>query len=112
MNMADMFGKVQEMQKKMEETKANLGKIEVSAEVGGGMVKVVANGNREIISIKIDKDVIDPNDPEMLEDLVVAGVNKALAEADRNAKEKMMEVTKGMIPGGGIPGMDLSKFGL
>jgi nucleoid-associated protein EbfC len=112
MNMADMFGKVQEMQKKMEETKASLGKVEVSAEVGGGMVKVVANGNREVISIKIDKDVIDPNDPEMLEDLVVAGVNKALAEADRNAKEKMMEVTRGMIPGGGIPGMDLSKFGL
>jgi nucleoid-associated protein EbfC len=112
MNMADMFGKVQEMQRKMEETKASLGSIVVGAEVGGGMVKVSANGNREVISIKIDKDVIDPTDPEMLEDLIVAGVNKALSEADQVAKEKMMEVTKGMIPGGGIPGMDLSKFGL
>lgn len=112
MNMADMFGKVQEMQRKMEETKANLGKIEVQSEVGGGMVRVTANGNRELISIKIDKDVIDPADPEMLEDLIVAGVNKALSEADRVAKEKMMEVTRDMIPGGGIPGMDLSKFGL
>jgi DNA-binding YbaB/EbfC family protein len=80
--------------------------------VGGGMVRVIANGNREVISIKIDKDVIDPGDPEMLEDLIVAGVNKALAEADRVSKEKMMEVTRDMIPGGGIPGMDLSKFGL
>jgi nucleoid-associated protein EbfC len=112
MNMADMFGKVQEMQRKMEETKANLDKIEVQSEVGGGMVRVTANGNREVISIKIDKDVIDPSDPEMLEDLVVAGVNKALSEADRVAKEKMMEITRDMIPGGGIPGMDLSKFGL
>lgn len=112
MNMADMFGKVQEMQRKMEETKANLSKIEVHAEVGGGMVQVTANANREIISIKIDKDVIDPADSEMLEDLIVAGVNKALAEADQVSKEEMMKVTQGMIPGGGLPGMDLSKFGL
>jgi DNA-binding YbaB/EbfC family protein len=112
MNMADMFGKVQEMQKKMEETKANLGKIEVNAEVGGGMVKVVANANREMLSIKIDKDVIDPNDSEMLEDLIVAGVNKVLIEAERVQKEEMMKVTQGLIPGGGLPGMDLSKFGL
>ena len=112
MNMADMFGKVQEMQKKMEEAKQRLGELEISAEVGGGMVKVVANGNREVRSIKIDKDVIDPNDSEMLEDLIVAGVNKALTEADRAGKEKMAEITRGMIPGGGIPGMDLSKFGL
>lgn len=112
MNMADMFGKVQEMQRKMEETKAQLGSVTVSAEVGGGMVKVTANGNREITGLKIDKDVIDPNDPEMLEDLVVAGINKALAEADKAAKEKMMAVTRDMLPGGGLPGMDLSKFGL
>lgn len=112
MNMADMFGKVQEMQKKMEEAKQSLGELEISAEVGGGMVKVVANGNREVRSIKIDKDVIDPNDSEMLEDLIVAGVNKALTEADRAGKEKMAEITRGMMPGGGIPGMDLSKFGL
>ncbi|MCH8496543.1 MAG: YbaB/EbfC family nucleoid-associated protein [Balneolales bacterium] len=110
--MADMFGKVQEMQKKMEEAKQSLGELEISAEVGGGMVKVVANGNREVRSIKIDKDVIDPNDSEMLEDLIVAGVNKALTEADRAGKEKMAEITRGMMPGGGIPGMDLSKFGL
>jgi nucleoid-associated protein EbfC len=112
MNMADMFGKVQEMQRKLEEAKRTLGELEVSAEVGGGMVRVVANGNRQIMGIKVDKDVIDPNDPEMLEDLIVAGVNKALAEAEQAGKEKMADITKGILPGGGIPGLDLSKFGL
>jgi nucleoid-associated protein EbfC len=76
------------------------------------MVRVVANGNRQIMGIKVDKDVIDPNDPEMLEDLIVAGVNKALAEAEQAGKEKMADITKGILPGGGIPGLDLSKFGL
>lgn len=111
-NMADMFGKIQEMQSKVQETQANLGKIEVEAEAGGGMVKVKANGLRQILSVSLDKDVIDPDDKEILEDLVVAGVNKALEKADEEAKVKMQEAYKGMIPGGGIPGMDLSKFGL
>lgn len=111
-NMADMFGKIQEMQSKVQETQAKLGEIVVEAEAGGGMVKVKANGLRQIISITLDKDVIDPEDKEILEDLVVAGVNKALEKADEEAKTKMQEAYKGMIPGGGIPGMDLSKFGL
>jgi len=110
--MADMFGKIQEMQSKMQETQEKLATVVVEADAGGGMVKVKANGLRQIISIKIDEDVVDPNDKEMLEDLVVAGVNKALEQADIASKEKMQEAYKGMIPGGGIPGMDLSKFGL
>ena len=111
-NMADMFGKIQEMQSKVQETQASLGEILVEAEAGGGMVKVKANGLRRVLSISLDKDVIDPKDKEMLEDLVVAGVNKALANADEAAKTKMQETYKEMIPGGGLPGMDLSKFGL
>ncbi len=74
-NMADMFGKFSELQSKMEEAQQELEKIEVEAEAGGGMVKVKANGKRKILSIKLDKDVIDPDDSEMLEDLIVAGVN-------------------------------------
>lgn len=111
-NMADMFGKIQEMQSKVQETQSQLGQVIVEAEAGGGMVKVKANGLRQVLSITLDKDVIDPEDKEILEDLVVAGVNKALEKADEEAKTKMQEAYKGMIPGGGLPGMDLSKFGL
>jgi len=110
-NMADMFGKIQEMQSKVQETQAQLGEIVVEAETGGGMVKVKANGLRKVLSISVDKDVVDP-DEEMLEDLIVAGVNKALELAEQEAQKKMQEAYKGMIPGGGLPGMDMSKFGL
>tara|TARA_R110002049_G_scaffold228903_2_gene401064 strand:+ start:67 stop:399 length:333 start_codon:yes stop_codon:yes gene_type:complete len=110
--MADMFGKIQEMQSKMQETQAKLATIIVEADAGGGMVKVKANGLRQIVSIKFDEDVVDPSDKEMLEDLVVAGVNKALEKAEIASKEQMQDAYKGLIPGGGIPGMDLSKFGL
>jgi len=106
--MADMFGKIQEMQSKMQENQAKLAEVTVEAEAGGGMVKVQANGLRQILSVKFDEDVIDPNDKEMLEDLVVAGVNKALEQADETAKNQMQNAYKGMMPGG----MDLSKFGL
>ncbi|MDX1585178.1 MAG: YbaB/EbfC family nucleoid-associated protein [Balneolaceae bacterium] len=111
-NMADMFGKISELQSKVQEAQEELEKVEVEAEAGGGMVKVKANGKRKILSIKLDKDVIDPEDAEMLEDLVVAGVNKALEKAEEAAQKKMQDAYKGMMPGGGIPGMDLSKLGL
>ena len=111
-NMADMFGKIQEMQSKMQEAQEGLNDVVVEAEAGGGMVKVKANGNKQIDSLEMDKVVVDPEDKEMLEDLIVAGVNKALEKADEASKEKMQEMYKGMIPGGGIPGMDMSKFGL
>jgi len=111
-NMADMFGKIQEMQSKMQEAQEGLNDVIVEAEAGGGMVKVKANGNKQIVSIEMDNDVVDPADKEMLEDLIVAGVNKALEKAEAASKEKMQEMYKGMIPGGGIPGMDMSKLGL
>jgi len=111
-NMADMFGKIQEMQSKVQETQAQLAEIVVEAETGGGMVKVKANGLRKVISISVDDDIVDPSEKEMLEDLVVAGVNKALDLAEQEAQKKMQDAYKGMIPGGGLPGMDMSKFGL
>ena len=111
-NMADMFGKISDMQAKMKEVQARLSEVIVEAEAGGGMVSVKANGKREIISIVLDRDVIDPDDKEMIEDLVVAGVNKALEKAEEASKAKMQEVYKDILPGGGIPGMDMSKLGL
>lgn len=110
--MADMFGKISDMQAKMKEVQDRLSEVIVEAEAGGGMVTVKANGKREIISIVLDRDVIDPDDKEMIEDLVVAGVNKALVKAEEAAKVKMQEVYKDILPGGGIPGMDMSKLGL
>jgi len=110
-NMADMFGKISDMQAKMKEVQDRLSEVIVEAEAGGGMVTVKANGKREIISIVLDRDVIDPDDKEMIEDLVVAGVNKALEKAEEASKAKMQEVYKDILPGGGIPGMDMSKLG-
>lgn len=108
MNMADMFGKVMDMQRRMAETQELLASKTVTADAGGGMVTVTANGQQRITSIKIEKEVIDPDDAELLEDLVIAGVNKALEEASALAKQEMSRVAGGLIP----PGMDMSKFGL
>ncbi len=107
-NMADMFGKIAEMQQQMQQTQAELGKQSVTAEVGGGLVTVIANGNQRITSIKIDPTAIVPDDAEMLEDLIVAGVNKALEDAAGLAQSAMQKQAGSMLP----PGMDLSKLGL
>ena len=80
MNMADMFGKMMDMQKKMSETQETLASKSATAEAGGGMVKVTANGQQRITSISIEKEVVDPEDIELLEDLIMAGINKALDE--------------------------------
>lgn len=108
-NMADMFGKIQEMQARMAEMKSKLGEIVVTAEAGGGMVKVTANGNREVLSVKLDPAIVTAEDAEMLEDLIVAGVNKALREAEREGQKKMQELTSSLLPGG-FPGMDKLGF--
>ena len=106
--MADMFGKIMEMQKKMAEVQESLAAKTVSAEAGGGMVKVTANGAQRITAIKIDPDAVEPDDLELLEDLIIAGVNKALEEAQAVAQQEMQGAAGGMLP----PGMDLSSLGL
>jgi DNA-binding YbaB/EbfC family protein len=94
------------MQAEMEKVQNELGNKTVSAESGGGMVKATANGKKEIISIEIDNEVVSSGDKEMIEDLVVAAVNKALESANKMAEEEMASVTKGMMPPGlNIPGM-------
>lgn len=108
MNMADMFGKIMDMQRKMSEVQQSLANKTVTAEAGGGMVKVTANGAQRITSIKIDPDAVDPEDQELLEDLIIAGVNKALEEAAEMARQEMSGAAGGMLP----PGVDLSQFGL
>jgi len=104
--MQGMLKQVQKMQAEMQKVQGELGNLTVSEEAGGGMIKATANGNREIISVEIDPQVIDKDDKEILEDLVVAAVNKALTSAGKLAEDEMAKVTKGMIPPGmNIPGL-------
>lgn len=108
LNMADMFGKMMEMRQKISAAQEELGKKTVSVEAGGGMVRVTANGLQRITSIKVDPDALDEDDVELVEDLIVAGVNKALEEAAGMAKDEMGRAAGDMLP----PGFDLTQLGL
>lgn len=110
LNMMEMLAKIQEVQAEMKKVQEGLEKLTVQTEAGGGMVKVTANGLKKIIKIEIDKDIIDKDDPEMMEDLIIAAVNKALEAAEELHKTEMQKATASMLPN--IPGLDLSKFGL
>lgn len=104
-NMQGMLKQIQKMQAEMAKVQAELENKTVSEESGGGMVKVVANGKKEIVSITIDEEIIKSGDKEMVEDLVVAAVNKALQSASKMAEEEIANITKGIIPPGlNIPG--------
>jgi len=104
--MQAMLKQVQKMQAEMQRVQGELGNKTVSEEAGGGMIKATANGNKEIISVEIDPQVINKGEKEILEDLVVAAVNKALQSANKMAEEELAKVTKGMIP----PGMNIPGF--
>lgn len=94
----NLMKQAQELQKRLERVQEELGNMEVEATSGGGMVKVVANGKQEVLDIKIDKEVINPEDKEMLEDLVLAAVNEALRKSRELASKEMSKVTGGMMP--------------
>lgn len=100
MNYGKMMKQVQQMQKQMEKAQAELADEEVEASAGGGMVTVKVTGDLNIKSIKLDPEAIDPEDPEMLEDLVLAATNEALRSAQELASKKMNGLTGGLnIPG-------------
>lgn len=98
--MGNMMKQAQKMQAKMMKMQEELGSKEVEATAGGGMIKVVANGKQQIMSIEIEKEVVDPEDVEMLQDLVLAAVNDALAKSQEMVSAQMAKITGGMnIPG-------------
>ena len=98
--MNDMIRQAQMMQKKMAQLQEEMATKTVEASSGGGMVTVVANGSQEVLNIAIDKTVVDPNDVEMLQDLVLAAVNDALKKAKEMQQAEMSAITGGLkIPG-------------
>ncbi len=109
-DMMGMMGKMKELQAKMKEAQDNLKNITVEAEAGAGMVKAKANGQRKLLSIEIDPTLLKADNAEMITDLVVAAVNKALDDAAEQGQEELKKQTQGMMPN--IPGLDLSNFGL
>jgi DNA-binding YbaB/EbfC family protein len=99
-NMGNLMKKAQQLQEKIVKLQEELGEKTVQTSSGGGMVTVVANGKQEIVSIKIDPEVVDASDLEMLEDLVLAAVNDALYQARQMVSEEMTKLTGGIkIPG-------------
>ncbi len=97
---------VQKIQKKLEEAQKELEEKTVTVQVGGGMVTVTANGKQEIVSVKIEEELLNPEEKEMLEDLVLAGVNEALKKAKEMVEEELSKITGGLkMPGLGFPGL-------
>lgn len=98
--MGNIMKQAQQMQQKIMKLQEELAQRTVEASVGGGMVTVTVNGKSEVLRIKIEPQAVDPDDVEMLEDLVVAGVNEALRKAQEMVAEEMSKLTGGLkIPG-------------
>lgn len=106
-DMQKQLRQLQQMQAEMEQTQAELAEKELTATAGGGAVEVTINGNKEITKLIIDKDVVDPDDVEMLQDLVTAAVNEAIRQMEELTEAEMNKITGGLgaMGGGlGIPG--------
>ena len=100
--MASIFKQAAKMQENIEKAQEELSQMKVESASGGGMVNVTANGKQQILSIKIEPEVINPEDPEMLEDLIVAAVNQALEKSNEMATEHMSKLAGGLF--GNLPG--------
>ena len=102
-NMANLMKQAQRMQRQMEEQQKELESKEFTATAGGGAVEVTVSGKREVTGVKLAEEVVDPDDIEMLQDLIVAAVNEAMRKVDEESGAAMSKLTGGL--GGGIPGM-------
>ncbi len=100
--MNQILKQAQKMQEELARVQAELANITVEGSAGGGMVRVIVNCQNQVIGVKVEPEVINPNDKEMLEDLIVAAVNQALENAQKKAQEEMNKVTGGLL--GNLPG--------
>jgi DNA-binding YbaB/EbfC family protein len=105
-DMMKMMGKMKEVQARIKEAQDNLVRVVAYGESGAGLVKATVNGKKQLVSIDIDSSLLKGDDKIILQDLVVAAVNKAIEEADVLAKEELRKSTEGLLPN--IPGLDLS----
>lgn len=104
-DMQKQLRQVMQMQKEMEEAQAELSEKEITTTAGGGAIEVTVNGNKEIKSLKLDKDIVDPDDVEMLQDLIIAAVNEAMRQMEATIEAEMSRITGGFGgPGGGFGG--------
>ena len=103
-NMNNLMKQAQKMQRQMEENQKALEEKEFTAAAGGGAVEVTVSGSKKLVKVKLDEEVVDPDDIEMLEDLIVAATNEALRKMEEDSQEKMGKVTGGLGGmGGGFP---------
>jgi DNA-binding YbaB/EbfC family protein len=101
--MGKMMRQAQQMQAQLLRIQEDIARMEVEGSSGGGMVKVVVNGKKDLVSISIDPEVVDKDDVQMLEDLIIAAIRQAQEQADAAGQEKMAAVTGGMkLPGLGM----------
>jgi hypothetical protein len=103
-NMSTMLNQAREIQKKIEEVQSDLEKITINAESGGGLVTVMINGKQEMLELNISKEAME-EDKELLEDLIISAINKALSDSQEEMQLRMNSVTGGMLGGLKIPGM-------
>ncbi len=102
-NMNNLMKQAQKMQKQMEESQKALEEKEFTAAAGGGAVEVTVSGKKEVTAVKLKEEVVDPDDIEMLEDLIMAAVNEALRKVEEETASSMSKLTGGMGLGGGFP---------
>jgi len=108
LDMMNMMGKVKEMQERLRKAQDNLANIQTTGESGGGMVKATVNGKKQLVLLEIDPSILKADDRTMVQDLVVAAVNKALDDVEILAKEELKKSTEGILPN--IPGLDFSSL--
>jgi hypothetical protein len=108
MDMIKMMGKMKEVQARLKAAQDGLVNLRAHGESGGGMVKATVNGRKQIVALDIDTSLLKADDKIIVQDLVVAAVNKAMDEAEVLAKEALQKSTEGLLPN--IPGLDFGSF--
>lgn len=107
-DMMKMMGKIKEVQESMKTAQEGLKNIYAEGDAGAGMVSAKVNGQKTLVELKIDDSIINKEDSDMMKDLIIAAVNKAIQEVEIKSKEHMKQATQGMIPN--IPGFDLNSM--